>query len=118
MSFARNAITNPVNAAITNVAQLNTSGGAVQVTAAEAARINAESYAAAVAVGVGGTTGLAIAGGGSIAWNIIGVDTTANISGTDIGTSLNQAGDIIVTAVDSSEINAQVAAVAASVVSR
>src|SRR6185312_11673117 len=78
ISFARNAITNPVNAAITNVLSLTTSGGAVQVTASEAARIHAESYAAAVAVGAGGTSGVAVAGGGSLAFNIIGVDTTAN----------------------------------------
>ena len=114
VSFARNAITNPVNAAITNVKQLNTGGGAVQVEATEAAQINAQTYAVAVALAGGGDTGAGIAGGGAIAWNIIGVDTTANISGTTIGAT-TLAGDVIVTAIDSSEINAQVAAVAAAV---
>ena len=117
IAFARNAITNPVNAAITNVSSLTTSGGAVQVTASEAARIHAESYAAAVAVGGGGTSGVAVAGGGSLAFNIIAVDTTANIAGSNIGSASpsNKAGDVIVTAIDSSEIDAEVAAVAASV---
>ena len=111
VSFARNAITNPVNADITNVKSLTTSGGAVVVTATEAAQIDAETFAAAVSVAGGGTTGGAIAGGGAIAWNIIGVDTTANITGSTI----SNAGDVLVTAVDSSSINAQVAAVAAAV---
>ena len=103
VSFARNSITNPVNAAITNVLQLTTSGGAVTVAATEAAQIDAETYAAAVALSGGGTTGGAVAGGGAIAWNVIGVDTTATISGTTIGRTGNAAGDIIVTAIDSSD---------------
>ena len=71
--FARNAITNPVTAAITNVHQLTTSQGAVQVLATENAQIHAQSYAAAVSAAAGGTDGIAVAGGGSIAWNIVGV---------------------------------------------
>ena len=112
VSFARNAITNPVTAQIADVKSLTTVTGAVQVAATENASISATTAAAAVSVAVGGgPNGVAVGGGGAIALNVIGVDTTADITGSQ----LVEVGDVIVTAIDSSSINAQVLAVAASV---
>ncbi len=112
VSFARNAITNPVTAQIADVKSLTTVTGAAQVAAAENASISATTAAAAVSVAVGGgPNGVAVGGGGAIALNVIGVDTTADITGSQ----LVEVGDVIVTAIDSSSINAQVLAVAASV---
>ncbi len=100
VSFARNAITDPVTAYITNVPQLTTAGGAVSVTADEGGTIAATSAAAAIAIAGGGENGIAVSGGGALAGNFIDATTQAYISGSTLGTSGNHVGAVTVTATD------------------
>ena len=117
LSIAKNQISDPVTAYITDVSLLKTGGGAVNVTATEGAGIAATSVAAAVSLAIGGAAGVAVAGGGASAENIIEAETTAYISASTLGTtgSGNQVGAVRVEATDTSTITALIAAVAASV---
>ena len=114
VSLAQNTIGGEVAAYIKGVPALTTNGGSVTVSATDDATIKALSAAASVAAS-GGLVGLAFAGSGAVADNLIGVDTYAAISASVLGTSVHQVGAVTVSASDTSEIDAIVGAVAASV---
>ena len=90
VSFARNSITDPVTAYITDVPSLTTDGGAVSVTATKTPRSTRLSAAVAIGVAVGGESGIAVAGGGALAANFIDAATEAYISGSTLGDSGRQ----------------------------
>ena len=114
VSFARNSITDPVTASISDVPSLLTNGGAVSVTAQEGGTIDAVSAAVALSVAVGGESGIAVAGGGALAANFIDATTQAFISGTNLGATGHLVGAVTVSATDNSLISATIAAIAAS----
>ena len=115
VSFSRNSITDPVTATIQNVPSLTTSGGDVIVTATESATINAVTAAEAVAVAGSGGSSIAFAGGGALAANFITEATQANIANSTVGTALNKAGAVTISAEDSAHIIASDIAAAVSV---
>jgi hypothetical protein len=115
VSLAQNLIGGEVAAYIKGVPALTTNGGAVVVSATDDATIKALSAAAAVAAAVSGIAGVAVAGSGAVADNVIGVDTYASISNSVLGTSAHRVGAVTVSASDTAEIDAIVGAVAASV---
>ena len=115
LSIAGNIITDPVTAYITGVSELTTSGAAVSVTAGENATIHATTVAAALSVAAGGEAGIAVAGGGAVAVNLVGAETSAYISNSTLGQTGHLVGGVTVTATDDSDIEALVGAVAASI---
>ncbi len=114
VSFARNSISDPVTAYISDVPTLTSVGGDVSVTAQEGGSIESESAAVAFSVGIGGESGLAVGGGGALAANFIEAETQAYIYGSTVNTSGAPAGNVIVTATDNSAITAETLAIAAS----
>jgi mucin-19 len=114
VSFARNSISDPVTASISNVPSLKTAGGAVLVSAEEGGSISATSAAVAFSAAVGGEGAIAVAGGGALAANFIEAETQAFISDSNVGASGNLAGTVTVEATDDSAISATIAAIAAS----
>ena len=115
LSIASNTISDPVTAYVSGLASLLTGGGAISVSATEDAAITATTVAAAVSLGMGGTTGVALSGGGATAENLITTSTIAYISGSSLGDATHLVGDVSVLATDTANLTATVAAVAASV---
>jgi hypothetical protein len=115
VSFARNSITDPVTASISDVPTFLTNGGAVSVTAQEGGTIDATAAAVAISAAVGGEGSVAVSGGGALAANFVDADTQAFVSDTSLGETGNLTGAVIVTATDNSAISATIAAIAASV---
>ena len=114
VSFARNSISDPVTAYISDVPTLTSVGGDVSVTAQEGGSIESNSAAVAFSVGIGGESGLAVGGGGALAANFIEAETQAYIYGSTVNTSGAPAGNVVVTATDNSVITAETLAIAAS----
>ena len=86
-------------------------GGAVTLTATRDATITADVVAASVSIGVGGEAGVAVAGGGAQASNVILGNTEAFVNDS----TLVAQGPVSIQSSDSSAVTALVAAVAASV---
>ncbi|MEA5569032.1 DUF4347 domain-containing protein [Anabaena sp. UHCC 0399] len=115
-SIARNTIENEIEAYITNAAVITSNVGNIMLSATENNKIKADSVAAAVSVGISaGTAGFALSGGGAEATNIILNKTNAYISGSALGAINDQIGNLSLTALGTSDIDATVGAVAASV---
>ncbi len=118
IGIARNTIQDSVEASVTNAGQIDATTGAnapVSITATQDSGIFATSLAASLSISAGGENGVAVAGGGSLADNLIGTDTTATLSGTAVGGPSNSTGELTVAATNSSTIDATVAAVSGTV---
>ena len=115
IGIARNTIQDTVAASVTNAGTITASNAPITISATQSGTIDATSLAAALAVSGGAEGSESVAGGGSLADNLIGTDTTATLSGTTIGASGagNAVGALNVTATDSSIIDADVAAISA-----
>ena len=113
VAVAQNTINNAVSATITGVSDLQ-SPGAIQVTATQDGQISATAIAAAISAGIGGSTGVALSGGGAQAQNVLTVNTTAAINNSNLGNSSNKVGAVTVAASNSSTITATVGAAAAA----
>ncbi|GMA79005.1 hypothetical protein GCM10025880_54220 [Methylorubrum aminovorans] len=106
-ALALNTIDAAVKAGIGNVADgIDAGTGAVLVDALSGAAIETETAAAAVSIGGGGTAGVAVAGGGALAFNSIRPVTRAAVTSSTI----SQSGSVTVTAAANSTISALVAA--------
>ena len=110
LSVARNTITDSEAAYVTGAKTLDAGTGAVSVEARESAVIDAAAFAASVAVG-GGIAGVAVAGAATTAENLIGASVDAHVVNSTIGS----AGDVTVSATDTSHIYATVGAVSAAI---
>ncbi len=117
LSAANNDLSGDVSAEIRSVSLVKASG-AVAVTAARTATIDAKTFAAAIGVGVSQSgSGATVSGGGALALNTITGSTVATIGGSAIGTGTgqNRVGSLSVTASDLSRIDALVGALALTV---
>ena len=128
LTVAENVIDDPVTATISGVESLTiaaapdidvtspVSAGTVSVTATENAKIVVDAAAAAVSAGVGGSTGVAVAGGGVVALNEIDDQTTATVAGSTLGTAQNTTlGAVTVSATDNATIKSEIISAAASI---
>jgi hypothetical protein len=115
VSLARNAISNTVEAYISNLANaantLNASTGAITLSATESASITALSAAASLAVGFGSTGGFAASGAGAQAENVILTKPTAHLDASVV----KGAAAVGLTATDSSSITARILAASVAV---
>ncbi len=103
--MAINDVEDNVNAYIKN-SKVTATGHSVTVNATESATIDAFTIGGAVAVGVSeGFLGVGVAAAGAGSGNTVSNNVYANISGNSTVKTLN-AGDVIVTATDSSSIEA------------
>ncbi|MGI9210888.1 MAG: hypothetical protein ACR2HF_00260, partial [Methylococcaceae bacterium] len=120
-SLARNDIDSTVNAYISSTAnqrpEITSSEGQIQIGVERTASITANGTASAVAIAASPKGGPAVAGGGTLAFNRISGNSDAYASnvvltteGTDEGT-----GNVLITANDSSTIDAYLRSVAAAV---
>jgi hypothetical protein len=111
VSLARNTITSDVEASVANVSgTLESTVGAITVSAEEDATIQAISAAAAIAAGFGGVAGVAVSGAGAYAANVILTGTRAYVEDS----TLDSAGAITITADNTSSIDATIVAAAVS----
>jgi len=115
VSVGRNEIRKEVLAYLTDTPSVLTGGGDVIVKAQDEATIEATSVAAAVSAAVSGQTGCAFAGGGSESTNIILTTTNAYVSNSNLGSSTEDIGKVDIDASSTADIDATIAAVAASV---
>ena len=102
LSVARNTVNDDQQAYITGVKSLLAGSGTVSVEATEDATINAGAFAASLAAGISGVAGVAVSGAATITENLIEAKVDAYISNSSIGS----AGDVTVSASDTSTINA------------
>jgi hypothetical protein len=107
VGYARNEITNSVQAHITS-STIRT-WEAVKLTAIEDASITALTIGGAVAVGVGGGAGVAVAGAGAESINAISNTVRAYVSGDASITTMT--GEVVISASDKSRIHADAGAV-------
>ena len=115
LSSARNRIGNFISAKVKNVGRFLTGSNDINVTASESASIEAKSVAAAVSVGMGGSNGVAVSGGGAESTNIILSSTEATVEDSNLGSQEDKVGDVALSAESTSTIDAEVGAVAGSV---
>jgi hypothetical protein len=110
VALARNTIDSEVLSAIEQ-ADVEAHAGAISITAGDDATIDAVAFAASVAVGIGGSVGIAVSGAGAWAENIIigGVDAHAAQS------ALEATGAVTVAAENLSVIDAKIIAASAAV---
>ncbi|MAI32532.1 MAG: hypothetical protein CMM07_12785, partial [Rhodopirellula sp.] len=114
VSLSENLITSNIAAYVTNAAVVDTDGGNISITSSDQSEIQAIVVAAAVSASLGGSTGIALAGGGADATNIILSTNNAYISGSAIGSLGNAVGAVNVAAGSLASIDAFVGAVAVS----
>ncbi|MCA1683991.1 MAG: hypothetical protein LC708_02540, partial [Actinobacteria bacterium] len=117
VSLAYNEIDNHVEAAISSSHGVTARTGDVELIAISTASIQALSAAASLAVGAAAGIGAAFSGAGAEATNVILTQTTAHVTDSDLTTSGTGAGagDVLLTAKDTSTIKATIAAVSAAV---
>jgi hypothetical protein len=113
VSLAHNKIDNDIAAFIRDTSSVLTNGTGISITATDQATIQAVSTAAAVSVGIGGSTGLALSGAG--ATNIILTRTNAFAQRTAFGSDAEPVGAVAINAVSTADIDARIAAVAGSI---
>ncbi len=111
ISLAWNTVSDTVDASVLDA---SISGGALSVSALKDADINAISTAASIAAGFG-TVGVAVAGAGAFAENIITSDTQASVTGCTLGTVAAPIVGVSVSSLDQSTIEAHIVALSASV---
>jgi hypothetical protein len=120
ISIAYNDISNDVSAYIAEANNsVSTDTEAISITAEESAEIFSVTTAASLSVAFGGT-GVAVSGAGAAAVNTITNRTKAFVENSILSTlstplTTDTAGDVIISATNTSTIDATVAAVAASV---
>jgi hypothetical protein len=119
-AMARNEIRNDVEAAFQNAGSIALPVrviGDVSLTASKSTAINADVKATAIAVAVGGKGGVAVSGGGAMAFNTILGKNNAFIADSvvDVTAGSQHHGDVTVSTTDSSTIEAVVGAAAVSV---
>ncbi len=111
ISIAKNEISNEVSAYIANAQSVQTlNGGAITISATENATINALGVAASAATG-GGLVGVSFAGAGVGVTNVILNKTNAYVQEAALSTKdgvATEGGNIVITATDTSEIDAEV----------
>jgi hypothetical protein len=110
VSLSQNLISNEVAAYIANADNTGATAGAIALSATEDAAISTTSTAAAMAGSVG-LVGVAFSGAGAEATNVILTKTNAYIANSDV----TSAGDVTLTALDTSTIDATVVGVSAAV---
>ncbi|MGB7817523.1 MAG: hypothetical protein WBL35_02135, partial [Ornithinibacter sp.] len=110
LSIARNDIQTETDAKVTAAPSV-TAGGAASVTASESSTIDATSTASSVSVAVSLKGSVAFAGGGATAVNLIKGNTNATVTGS----SIVSGSTVKVSATNSSEIHALIAAIAVAV---
>ncbi|TVS11137.1 MAG: hypothetical protein EA424_24230, partial [Planctomycetaceae bacterium] len=116
LSLAHNTVDNGVEAYLDSAELVKTGGGDVLITATDSSTIAAKSVAASLALSIGaGSTSFGISGGGSESTNVILGKAEALISGSTLGETAADIGDVRVVATGASEIDALVAAVSGSV---
>ena len=114
VAVAHNSISNDVSSFIVNADTLvKATTGAITILASESSSINSITAAASLSAGFGGT-GVAVSGAGAAATNTIQNRTNAYLRNSVL-TTTGAAGDVIITATDTSSIDATVAAVAVAV---
>ena len=113
LAFANNRIESAIAAGFEDIDSITTTDvdaePDIDISATDSSAITAQSAAAALAV-AGGSTGVAVSGGGAFAFNSIQTDVEAFIDRSDVDAS----GDISITADATGSIDATVLAVAAS----
>jgi hypothetical protein len=114
LALAHNTIDKDVNASIVNVSSVLTNGGDVVVSVEDAGEIEVFSFAAAVAVAIGGKVSVGVAGGAAESTNIILSRNNAWISNSTLGSSTEKVGKVDISADSTSEIDATVGSIAAS----
>ncbi|WP_236960758.1 beta strand repeat-containing protein [Methylobacterium durans] len=110
-ALALNTINAAAQAYMQNVGNGVAAAGALLVNARNASTIRANTTAAAVSLGGGGTAGVAVAGGGAFAFNTIRSVTSAIVDASPI----TQSGSVTITAAGTSQIEARVLAASAAV---
>ena len=113
VGLAENAITNVVAAEIRNAPAVKAGAGGVSATASETSLIKAKSQAVSASLSVGEGFSAALSGGGADAYNMINNRIAAGVSDSTVTTSAG--GDVVLTALDSSLIDARVFALSAAV---
>jgi Ca2+-binding RTX toxin-like protein len=109
-AVAENHISNSVEAYITNSTNVITRIGDINLQATETATITAQTAAAAASTAIG-AVGVAISGSGAAATNTILTRTSAYVQNS----TLNSADDILIKALNTSTIKADVISVSASI---
>jgi hypothetical protein len=103
VSFARNSISTTVESYIKNADQgVTSTGGDIVIKAEETANIKSIAWAASLAAGFGGTTGIAVSGAGVEAKNIILTGVESFITDSQI----TSAGDVELEALNTASIDA------------
>ena len=111
VSLAQNMIASEVEAFIKNADEgVTATNGAITLAATEMATIDAFSGAASLAVGLAGVAGIAVAGAGAEATNVILVDTNAYVKDS----TLTSTGNIDIDATNTASIDATVISAAFS----
>ena len=111
ISIAQNTIGNHVGSFITSTNPINAKSGAIHLTTGESSQITAHSTAASVSVAAAQAAGVALAGGGAVALNVITSDALSYVQNTNLQSS----GDTTLAATNTSKIDATIVAVAAAV---
>ncbi|MBT7080527.1 MAG: hypothetical protein HN929_03510, partial [Chloroflexi bacterium] len=112
IAAAHNSISNEVSSYIINADDVNAKSGGISIQAIESSSISTITTAASLSVAIGGT-GVAVSGAGAAATNAILTKTNAYVMNSDLSTTLS--GNVIISASDTSKIDATVAALAAAV---
>ena len=115
IGIARNTLQDSVAASVSDAGEIDAAGAPITLSATHDDQIQATSVAASLAFSASDQNAVSVAGGASLADNLIGGDTTALLSNTSIGQSGAATGALSVLATDSSTINATVAAASAAV---
>ena len=117
IGIARNTIQESATASVTDAGTIDASGAPVTIKATQESQIEAISVAASLAISASDDKSVSVAGGASLADNLIGVETSATLTRTQIGQSGagEAAGALTVSASDISTIDATVAAASAAV---
>ncbi|MCP4992988.1 MAG: hypothetical protein GY934_04255, partial [Gammaproteobacteria bacterium] len=114
IAAAHNTISNDVTSSIVNVDDsITATTGAINISALEASSISSLTTAASLSVAFGGT-GVAVSGAGAAAINLIENRTNAYVDSSTLSTT-SGIGDVIISAADTSSIDATVAALSAAV---
>jgi len=117
ISISLNTITSVVEASIIDAGVLGVTAreaGGIDVRSLESATINAVTFAASVAVGLG-TVGIAVAGSGAASSNVILTSTNAFVENSELNTELNSDGGVSVVADMDSQISALVLGISVAV---
>src|SRR5262249_41192980 len=111
VALAHNKIDNEVEAYVHGASTFTSTAGPIKLSATENAYIFAVSAAASLGAAVAGEVGIAVSGAGAEATNAIFGTTKAYVEGT----SVQSAGDVSITATNSSAVEATIIAASLAV---